>query len=156
MKVKIRVKDKGDDGKRHTTTNNIQIGNVESYMYLGQRNSTRDKKQDNEIQRKITAGWTAFAKHCDIFKGNMLEATSLQFMCTSRNDIQDRNMGSNHSCKEQAGSHTNKDGKEYVKYHIPGQKNKHLGKRKNKGHRRDWTSEKTEVDLGRSCQQDTR
>ena len=38
---------------------------------------------------------------------------------------------------------------------MPGQKNKHLGKRKDKGHRRDWTSQKTEVDLGRARQQDT-
>ncbi|KAK2166690.1 hypothetical protein NP493_1312g00000 [Ridgeia piscesae] len=27
--------------------------------------------QDKEIQRRITAGWTAFAKHLDIFKGNI-------------------------------------------------------------------------------------
>ncbi|KAK2177429.1 hypothetical protein NP493_598g01029 [Ridgeia piscesae] len=29
------------------------------------------KNQDKEIQRRITAGWTAFAKHRDIFKGNI-------------------------------------------------------------------------------------
>ena len=34
-------------------------------------------------------------------------------------------------------SPTNKNGKEYVKHHIPGQKNKHPGKRKDEGHRRD-------------------
>ena len=50
--------------------NNTQIENVESYIYLGQRYTTRDKHQDKEIQRRITAGWTAFAKHHDIFKGN--------------------------------------------------------------------------------------
>ena len=33
--------------------------------------STRDKKQDKEIQRRTTAGWTAFAKHRDIFKGHI-------------------------------------------------------------------------------------
>ena len=38
---------------------------------MGQRYSTRDKHQDKEIQRRITAGWTAFAKHRDIFKSNM-------------------------------------------------------------------------------------
>ena len=47
--------------------NNTQIEKVESYTYLGQRYSTRDM----EIQRRITAGWTAFAKHRDIFKGNI-------------------------------------------------------------------------------------
>ena len=50
--------------------NNTQIESVESYIYLGQRYSTRDKNQDKEIQRRITAGWTAFAKHRDIFKSN--------------------------------------------------------------------------------------
>ena len=49
---------------------NTQIENVESYIYLGQRYSTRDKNQDKEFQRIITAGWTEFAKHRDIFKGN--------------------------------------------------------------------------------------
>ena len=35
------------------------------------RYSTRDKNQDNEIQRRITAGWRPFVKHRDIFKGNI-------------------------------------------------------------------------------------
>ena len=48
-----------------------QIENVESNIYMGQKHSTSDKNQDNEIQRRITAGWTAFAKHRDIFKGNI-------------------------------------------------------------------------------------
>ena len=51
--------------------NNTQIKNVESYIYLAQIYSTRDKNEDNEIQRKITAGWTIFARHCDIFEGNI-------------------------------------------------------------------------------------
>ena len=50
--------------------NNIQIENVESYIYLGQRFSHRDKNQDKEILRRITAGRTAYAKHRDIFKSN--------------------------------------------------------------------------------------
>ena len=44
---------------------------VDSYVYMGQRYNTRDKKQDKEIQRRSTARWTAFAKHRDIFKGNI-------------------------------------------------------------------------------------
>ncbi|KAK2191276.1 hypothetical protein NP493_56g03004 [Ridgeia piscesae] len=39
----------------------------------------RDKKQDNEIQRRITAGWTAFAKHRDMFKGNIGTCLKRQF-----------------------------------------------------------------------------
>ena len=62
--------------------NNNQNENGESYIYLGQRYGTRDKNQDKEIQRRITAGWTAFVKHRDTFKGNigrsLLEETSLQ------------------------------------------------------------------------------
>ena len=50
--------------------NNTQIENVESYVYLGQRFSLRDKNQDKEILRRITASWTAYAKHRYIFKSN--------------------------------------------------------------------------------------
>ena len=39
--------------------NNLHIDNIESYVYLGQRYSTRDKNQDKAIQRRVTAGWTA-------------------------------------------------------------------------------------------------
>ncbi|KAK2161719.1 hypothetical protein NP493_1564g00004 [Ridgeia piscesae] len=51
--------------------NDTQFENVESYIYLGQRYRTRDKNQDKGIQRSTTAGWTAFAKHRDIFTGNI-------------------------------------------------------------------------------------
>ena len=50
--------------------NNTQVENVESYIYLGQKYSTRDNKY-KDIQRRITAGWTAFAKNRDIFKINI-------------------------------------------------------------------------------------
>ena len=39
--------------------------------------------------------------------------------------------------KELAGSRTKIERSMFVKHHIPGQNNKHLGKRKDKGHRRD-------------------
>ena len=51
--------------------NNTPIENIESYIYLGQRYSTRDKNQDKVIQRRIVAGWTTFAKHRNIFKDNI-------------------------------------------------------------------------------------
>ena len=86
----------------------------------------------------------------------MLEETSLQLMRTSNNDTRRGNMGTHQPSKEQASSRTNIDGKEYVKNHIPGQKNKHLCKKKDKGHRRGCTSQKTEADLDRARQQDTR
>ena len=51
--------------------NNTLIEDVDSYIYLGQRYSLNDKTQDKEIKRRVTAGWAAYAKHCDIFKSNM-------------------------------------------------------------------------------------
>ena len=87
----------------------------------------------------------------------MLEKTSLQLVHTSSNDIRRRNMGTHQASKERPSSCTKKDGKDqYVKHHILGQKYKHLGKRKDNGHRPDQISQKTEVDLGRARQQDTR
>ena len=50
---------------------NTQVENVESYIYLEERHSTTDKNQDKEVQRRITAGLTAFAKHRDFFKGKI-------------------------------------------------------------------------------------
>ena len=60
--------------------NNTQNENFESYVYLGKRYSARDTNQDKEIQRRITAGWTAFAKQIDIFRNNtgtLFEETSI-------------------------------------------------------------------------------
>ena len=62
-KAKIMVED-----NTPIYVNNTHIENVESYVYLGQRFSLRDKNQDKDILRRITAGWTTYAKHRDIFK----------------------------------------------------------------------------------------
>ncbi|KAK2170907.1 hypothetical protein NP493_1128g00065 [Ridgeia piscesae] len=66
--------------ENHTAiyANTFQIENVARYDYLVQRYSTSDKNQDKEIQRRITAGWTAFAKHRDIFKGNIVPCMKTQ------------------------------------------------------------------------------
>ena len=45
--------------------NDTQIEKFKSYIYLAQIYSIRDKNQDTEIQRRITA------EHRDIFKGNI-------------------------------------------------------------------------------------
>ena len=58
------------EDKTSIYVNNTQTEYVESYVYLGQRFSLRDKNQDKKILRRITAGWTAYAKHRDIFKSN--------------------------------------------------------------------------------------
>ena len=47
--------------------NNLLIENVEGYVYLGIHYSLREENQDKEIQRRIMAGWAAYAKHRDIF-----------------------------------------------------------------------------------------
>ena len=51
--------------------NNVVIENVPGYVYLGQHYSLKEKNQDKEIQRRIMAGWAAYAKHRDIFKSNL-------------------------------------------------------------------------------------
>ena len=84
----------------------------------------------------------------------MLGATCLQLMGTSSNDIRRGNIETHHPSKEQASNRTNKDRKEYVKHHIPGQKNKHLGKRKDKA--KCHIRQKMEVDPGRVRQEDRR
>ena len=50
--------------------NNVLIENVPGYVYLGQHYSLKEKNQDKEIQRRIMAGWAAYATHRDIFKSN--------------------------------------------------------------------------------------
>ena len=58
------MENKGDDGKRHT---NIMSTTLRSITLKA--TSTWDRNPDKEIQRKFLAGWIAFAKHRDIFKG---------------------------------------------------------------------------------------
>ena len=50
---------------------NVLIENVPGYVYLGQHYSLKEKNQYKEIQRRIMAGWAAYAKHRDIFKSNL-------------------------------------------------------------------------------------
>ena len=51
--------------------NNVLIETVHGYAYLGQHYSLKAKNQDKEIQRRIMAGWAAYAKNRDIFKNNL-------------------------------------------------------------------------------------
>ena len=60
--------------------NNAQVENVESYIYLGQIYSTRDKIQDKEIQRRLTTGWTAFVRHHGILKRQVYNSFVLPAM----------------------------------------------------------------------------
>ncbi len=52
--------------------NDAPICGANTHTYLGQRYSTTDTNQDKEIKKKrITPGWTAFAKYRVIFKGSI-------------------------------------------------------------------------------------
>ena len=51
--------------------NNVVIENVQGYVYLAQHYSLEENNQDKEIQRRIRAGWAAYAKHRDIFRSNL-------------------------------------------------------------------------------------
>ena len=76
-------------------------------------------------------------RHIQGLHWDMLEEISLHVLHTTSNAIRHRNTGNYLPNKEQGSSRTNKDGKEYVKHHILGEKNIHLCKRKFKSHRRD-------------------
>ena len=65
LKMIEHRKDK-DDGCLDNTlknVNNVLIENVQGYVYLGQHYSLKEKNQYKEIQRRIMAGWAAYAKH---------------------------------------------------------------------------------------------
>ena len=49
----------------------IEMSQATCRPYLGQHYSLKEKNQDKEIQRRIMAGWAAYAKHRDIFKSNL-------------------------------------------------------------------------------------
>ena len=59
------------DDNTPINVNNVLTENVQGYVYLGQYYSIKEKNQDKEIQRRIMAGWAAYAKHRDIFKSNI-------------------------------------------------------------------------------------
>ena len=53
--------------------NNVLIENVQGYVYLGQHYNIKaqGKEPGQKIERRIMAGWAAYAKHRDIFKSNL-------------------------------------------------------------------------------------
>ena len=67
-----QVEDNGDDGNRHTNICQQYSDRERWKLHLpGTEMQHRDKNEDKEIQRRITVGCTAFAKHRDIFNGNI-------------------------------------------------------------------------------------
>ena len=55
-------------GNTPKNVNNVLIENVQGYVYVGQYYSLKEKNQDKEIQRRIMAGWAAYAKQRDLQK----------------------------------------------------------------------------------------
>lgn len=51
--------------------NGTELEHVSEYIYLGQRFTLTERNQDNEIRRRIKAGWQAFGRYSHIMKGNL-------------------------------------------------------------------------------------
>ena len=51
--------------------NNVLIANVQATCTWDNTTASKEKNQDKEIQRRIMAGWAAYAKRRDIFKSNL-------------------------------------------------------------------------------------
>ena len=101
--------------------NNVLIENVPGYVYLGQHYSLKEKNQDKEIQRRIMAGWAAYAKHRDIFKKqpcHLPEETSVQLLCAASYDIWCRDLDTDQTSTEQTCGRTDQNGKKYARHHI--------------------------------------
>ena len=110
--------------------NNVLIENVPGYVYLGQHYSLKEKNQDKEIQRRIMAGWAAYAKHRDIFKSNLA-------ICLNRQVYNScvlppmtygaRDLDTDQTSTEQTCGRTDQNGKKYAQHHIQRKKDQHLG-----------------------------
>ena len=116
--------------------------------------STRDKNQYKEIQRRITAEWTAFAKHRDIFKGNI--GTCLKRQVYNSCVLSAMTYGAETwtlttPAKNKLAAEQTK--MERSMLNITHQDRK--TKRTDQGHRRVRTSLKTDVDLGTSAGHET-
>ena len=75
--------------------NNVLLDNAQGYVCLGQHYRIKENNQDKEIQRRIMAGWAAYAKHRDIFKSNLaicLKRQVLQLLCAASYDVWCRDM----------------------------------------------------------------
>ena len=100
--------------------NNVLIENVPGYVYLGQHYSLKEKNQDKEIQRRIMAGWVAYAKHRDIFKSNLAICLKRQVYnsCAASYDIWCRDLDTDQTSTEQTCGRTDQNGKKYAQHHI--------------------------------------
>ena len=96
--------------------NNVLIENVPGYVYLGQHYSLKEKNQDKEIQRRIMAGWAAYAKHRNIFKSNL--AICLKRQVYNSCVLPAMTYGAEQTSTEQTCGRTDQNGKKYAQHHI--------------------------------------
>ena len=101
--------------------NNVLIENVPGYVFLGQHYSLKEKNQNKEIQRRIMAGWAAYAKHRDIFKSNLAICLRRQVYnsCVLPSyDILCRDLDADQTSTEQTCGRTDQNGKKYAQHQI--------------------------------------
>ena len=100
--------------------NNVLIENVPDYVYLGQHYSLKEKNQDKEIQRRIMAGWAAYAKHRDIFKSNLAICLKRQVYnsCVLPAMTYGADLDTDQTSTEQTCGRTDQNGKKYAQHHI--------------------------------------
>ena len=102
--------------------NNVLIENIPGYVYLGHHYSLKEKNQDKEIQRRIMAGWAAYAKHRDIFKSNLAICLKRQLYNSCVLPAMTygwcRDMDTDQASTEQTCDRTDQNGKKYAQHHI--------------------------------------
>ena len=99
--------------------NNVLIENVQGYVYLGQHYSLKEKNQDKEIQRRIMAGWAAYANTGTSSKATLPpEETGVQLLCAASYDIWCRDLDTDQTSTEETCGRTDQNGKKYAQHHI--------------------------------------
>ena len=102
--------------------NYVLIENVQGYVYVGQHFSIKEKNQDKETQRRIIAGWAAYAKHRDIFKSNfaIFQKRQVYNSCVlpAMTEKWCRDMDTDQTSTEQTCGRTDQNGKKYAKHYI--------------------------------------
>ena len=96
---------------------------------MGQHSIT-EKNQDKEIQRRIMAGWAAYAKYRDGFRSNLaicLKRQMYNSCVLPAMTLWCRDLDTDQTSKQQTCVRTDQNGKKYAQHHIQGQKDQHLG-----------------------------
>ncbi len=99
--------------------NNVLIENIQGCVLLGQHYNLKEKNQDKEIQRRIMAGWAAYAKHRDIFKSNLAICMKRQvYNSCVLSAMTYGALDTDQTSTEQTFGRTDQNGKKYAQHHI--------------------------------------